>query len=295
MMVALSIFVVILTFSGQSLFTRLYSAAFPAHKADQATPVFSIVFGVFIAVASFLLGGMSFAPSWETVVLALLTAAMLVLYNRSMIEAGNRGSYSFLMIAAMFGGILVPIIADVCFLGKPMAAHQIVAVLLMLVSMVLMNARGIDFKGASRAYYLWCFILFLANGLFCLLMGRQAAIMEGAQRTEMLTIVYGASALVACVMGCMGGKGRSLAEGFRMGGKSALFLLLCCIAATTAANLQMWVLSQIESAGVYYTIADGGVLVVSILLSLALFKERPRWEQVIGMVTAIGSIALINI
>ena len=95
----------VLFFSFQSLFTRLYSAHYAGPDAGKATSVFSVCYGVFIAAASFLLGGMTFAPSWQTVLFGLLNAAMLILYNTSMIEAGNRGSYSFLMVSSLFGGI----------------------------------------------------------------------------------------------------------------------------------------------------------------------------------------------
>ncbi len=293
-MLAVCIVLMILTFSFQSLFTRLYSASYPAERANQATPVFSIVFGAVVAVASLVVGGFSFAPSWQTILLGVLTAAMLMLYNRSMIEAGNRGSYAFLMIAAMFGGILGPMFVGVCFLGEVLAAHQLFAVALMLVSLVLMNARGIEFKGATKAYYLWCIALFVANGMFGTLMNLQAKVMAGAQRTEMLTILYGMSALASGVGELARGRGKDLAEGFKMGPKAAIFLVLCCASATAAANLQLYILSQMDSA-IYYTISDGSVLVVSILFSLVLFKERPRWEQVIGMLLAVGSIVLINL
>ena len=62
----------ILFFSFQSLFTRLYSASYAGPDAGKATSVFSVCYGVFIAAASFLLGGMTFAPSWQTILLGLL-------------------------------------------------------------------------------------------------------------------------------------------------------------------------------------------------------------------------------
>ncbi len=293
-MLPILILCMILTFSFQSLFTKLYSAAYPASRASQATPVFSVCYGLFIAAASFIMGGGSFAPSWQTLLLGLLTAGALVLYNASMIEAGSRGSYSFLMIAGMFGGILVPMAVGVLFLGESLTGLQVFAVVLMLFSLVLMNIRGVEFRGNSKAYYLWCLALFVANGLFGTLMNLQAVVMQGAQRTEMLTILYAASAEAAGVPGSLGGKQRQLAEGFRMGGKAAIFLLLCCVSATAAANLQLYLLSQMDSA-IYYTVADGGVLVMSLLYSLVLFRERPRWEQLLGMLTAVGSLILINL
>ena len=283
-----------LLFSFQSLFTRLYSANYAGPDAAKATPVFSVVYGVFIAAASFLLGGMTFAPSWQTVLLGLLNAGMLVLYNTSIIEAGNRGSYSFLMVASMFGGILVPMAIGLLFLGETLSGLQVIAVLMMLVSLVLMNARTISFKGASRSYYIWCIVLFFANGLYGAINNLQTQVMDGAQRTEMLTILYLCSALAAIGMEVFRGQGKQLADGFRMGRKSAVFLVITCLSATAAANLMLHILTLMPSS-VLYTIDSGAVLVLSILYSLVLFKEKPAWEQVAGMVIAVVSIVLINI
>ena len=294
MYVALMVFLMIMCFSFQSLFTRLYSANYIGKNAGMATPVFSVCYGLFIAVTSFVLGGMSFAPSWQTWGLGLLNALMLVLYNTSMIEAGNRGSYSFLMVASMFGGILVPMFIGVCFLGESLKGLQIVAVLLMLVALVLMNLRTISFKGASKAYYLWCIALFFANGLYGAILNLQAQVMNGAERTEMLTILYACSALTAALPQLTRGKGKELKEGFKMGKKAALFLVITCVSATAAANLLLYILTLMESS-VLYTIDSGAVLVVSILYSLFLFKEKPTWEQVVGMTVAVASIVLINI
>ena len=284
----------ILFFSFQSLFTRLYSASYAGPDAGKATSVFSVCYGVFIAAASFLLGGMTFAPSWQTILLGLLNAGMLILYNTSIIEAGNRGSYSFLMVASMFGGILVPMAIGLLFLGETLSGLQIVAVVMMLVSLVLMNVRSISFKGASKSYYLWCIALFFANGLYGAILNLQAEVMDGAQRTEMLTILYLCSALAVIITECAKGQGKQLISGFKMGKKSALFMVITCLSATAAANLLLYILTLMSSS-VLYTIDSGAVLVVSILYSLILFKEKPTWEVVLGMAIAVASIVLINI
>ena len=284
----------ILFFSFQSLFTRLYSANYAGPDAGKATPVFSVCYGVFIAAASFFLGGMTFAPSWQTILLGLLNAGMLILYNTSIIEAGNRGSYSFLMVASMFGGILVPMAIGLLFLGETLSGLQIVAVVMMLISLVLMNVRSISFKGASKSYYLWCIALFFANGLYGAILNLQAEVMNGAQRTEMLTILYLCSALAVIISECVKGQGKQLVEGFKMGKKSVIFMVITCLSATAAANLLLYILTLMSSS-VLYTIDSGAVLVLSILYSLILFKEKPTWEVVLGMVIAVASIVLINI
>ena len=293
-MLAVLVAVMVLFYSFQSLFTRLYSANYEGPDAGQSTTVFSICYGTFIGLATLIVGGFVFSPSWQTILFGVLNALMLMLYNRSMIESGNRGSYSFLMIAAMFGGIMVPLVVGVAFLGETITLIQGVAIVLMLISFVVMNARGISFKGASGSYYLWCFLLFLSNGLYSVVMNLQTTFMAGAERTEMLSILFLTSALLVAVPKLIKGEGKQLLQSFRMGKKAALFLLICCASATAAANLLLYNLTQMD-ASILYTIDNGGVLVFSVLYSFLLFKERPRWEQWAGIAMALISIVLINL
>lgn len=294
MMLVILVALMVLFFSFQSLFTRFYSAHYAGPDRSSATPVFSVCYGIFIAAASFIVGGLRFEPSWQTVLLGVINAGMLVLYNASMIGAGNRGPYSFLMVCSMFGGILLPMAVGVCFLGETLSGLQIVAVALMLVSLVLMNLPSGSFQGVSRSYFVWCILLFVANGMYGALMNVQAMVMDGAERTEMLTVLYLSSAVAAALIELAQGRGKALKEGFRMGGRSAAYLVLTCLSATAASNLLLYILTQMEST-ILFTIDNGAVLLLSILYSLVLFREKPSWQRVIGMLIAVGSIVLINL
>lgn len=291
-MQALFVMLMVVMFSLQSLFTRLYSAHYAGTDKAQAVTVFSMAYGVLIAAASWAAGGFAFAPGWQTWLLGLLNAGMLALYNKSMIEAGNRGSYAFLMVAGMFGGILVPLAADVLLLGVALSTAQALAVALMLVSLVLMNAQGFSLGAQGRGYYGWCAALFLSNGLYGTIMDVQARVMAGAQRTEMLIILFAASAVAAALPKAR--QWRQVASGFRMGRRAAAYLLACCACATAAANLLLWLLPRME-ASVLYTIDNGGVLVLSLCYAMLLFGERPKAVQLAGMALALVSIGVMNL
>ena len=291
-MQALFVTLMVVMFSLQSLFTRLYSAHYAGADKTQAVTVFSMAYGVLIAAASWVAGGFAFAPGWQTWLLALLNAGMLALYNQSMIEAGNRGSYAFLMMAGMFGGILVPLAADVLLLGVALSTAQALAVVLMLVSLVLMNAQGFSLRAQGRGYYGWCAALFLSNGLYGTIMDVQARVMAGAQRTEMLIILFAASAVAAALPKAR--QWRRVASGFRMGRRAAAYLLACCACATAAANLLLWLLPRMD-ASVLYTIDNGGVLVLSLCYAMLLFGEKPKAVQLAGMALALVSIGVMNL
>lgn len=287
-------FIMVLGYSFQSLFTRLYSANYAGEDAAMATPIFSVFMGAAVALLSFLAGGMTFAPSWPTVLLGILNAGVLLLFNISTIEVGNRGPYSFMMVCSMFGGILVPVVVGPLFMHEPFSVLQGVAAVLMMAALVLMNGQKITLKGAGQGYYFWCLVLFFSNGVFGVIQNLQVQVMDGAQRSEMLMILYGCSALAALMPMLVRGQGRKFLTGLKMGTKAAICLAVACCATAMAVNLLLYILNDMASS-MLYTMDNGAVLVLSILYALILFKEKPTRAQVLGMVLAVSSIVIINL
>lgn len=294
MTTVLLVALMVILFSFQSLFTRLYSRARAGESADKAAAVFSVCYGAFIALCSLLSNGLSFHPSGYTWLFAAINALVLLLYNTSMIRGGNLGSYAFLMLASLFGGIALPLLVGVAFLGEKMTALQWTAVGIMIAAIVLMNSKGLKPGGASRSYYMWCALLFLANGLYGVIMNLQVNRLHGEESSEMLVILFALSALFAFAIEAAGGRGGALLRGFKMGKKAAAWLLVCCISAFAAARLMLYLLSQMQS-GLLYTIDNGGVLALSFLYSVFLFKEKPGKLQLLGMLLAAASVVMLNL
>ncbi|MCQ2457282.1 MAG: hypothetical protein MJ142_00955 [Clostridia bacterium] len=292
-MPALLLILCVFSFSFQSLFTKLYNDHFRG-PAGTSEPVFSVTYGIAIALATLVTGAFRFSPSPLTVLFGLLNALMLMLYNISIIRAGDLGSYSFMMIANMFGGILLPVFIGVLFLGESVSVTGIIAVVMMLTAMVLLNSGGASVKTAKKGYYLWCAVLFCANGLYGSFLNVQATLMNGLERTEMLTILFLCSSLFTVAAEAVKGRLPSVVRGYRMGAKSGIFLALCCVFAAAGANLLLYLFS-VMNTDVVCTVDDGGVLVLSILYSLVLFKEKPSKLQWLGMAIAVASIVLINL
>lgn len=286
--------VCVLAFSFQSLFTKLYMDEYNNCDREMAEPVFSAVYGLFIAIASLCTGGGAFSPSFQTIVFGLMNGIVLLVYNYSIIKAGKLGSYSFMMIMNMFGGIIVPIIVGVLFLNETLSLMQIVAIMIMLVAMTIMNMEKGCMRGFDKGYLLWCIILFMANGLYGALMNTQATVRNGNERTEMLVILFAFSSLTAISKEIICGRGARMLSGLRMGRKSFVYLLICCVSATAGANLILFLFSKMD-AGVICTINNGGVLILSFLYSFILFKEKPNHRQAFGMILAVISIVLVNI
>lgn len=291
---ALLLLILVLCYTFQSLFTRFFSIHYAGKDATLSTSVFAICFGGLIGLTTLVSNGFSYRPSGLTLALGAINALTLWLYNIALIEAGNRGSYAFVIISNVFGGILVPLIVDVLFIGVQLSPLQLAAIALMLVSLVVMNAKGLSFKGASKGYYLWCALLFCANGLFSTLMNLQQRLMNSTQNSEMIVTSYLGAALIVVLFFTLRGQAKPLLEGFKMGRKSALSALGCGAVATLAANLMLYLLRHL-SASILYTMDNGGVMVMSAICSVLFFREKLRSNQIAGIALATASIVMISL
>lgn len=292
MTAAIITFMVVL-YSFQSLFCKLFSENYRSGSAGLTSTIFSISFGGFAGLATLLLAGFHFAPSPVTLVCGLLNAVMLLIYNTAMIQASRHGSYAFQMICMLFGGIVTPMVYGVLFLGDRFTMMQLIAIAMMLISFILMNCKGLSLKGSSKKFLFWCAALFLSNGFYAILMNVQQLRLNGAERNEMIILSYLGMAILYTGIQLIKDR-RALVEGFKIPKKPLIYLLTCCICATAAVHIILYVLTLID-ATILYTIDNGGVLVLSVLYSCILFHEKLSKVQIIGILISVASIVMLSL
>lgn len=287
----LYVVMVLLTFifSGQSLFGRLYSEAYSG-KGD-ASSVFSILYGIVVGAITLAMNGFVFTPSVPTLLLGFLNAATLYMYNMSLLSGSIRGSYSFLMICSVAGGMLVPIFYDAISHGQMLAMTEIGALVLLLASSVLMNLKGLS-RSSDWRYYAWCTVLFLSNGLYGTFMNVQQEMMAGTQRSEMIIITYMAMGIAALAITAVK-QGGDFKQAFAMGKKAWAFAVCACVAATVASNIMMYLIANFNNITFLYAFNNGSVLVVSAVLAAILFREKLLPPRIAGIALASLGIVLL--
>lgn len=290
MTTAILVAVMVILYSFQSLFLKLFSSSRSA--GEDTSTVFSISYGAFAGVATLLVSGLHFAPSRVTLICGLINAFVLLFYNMAMIKASKGGSYSFQMILCLFGGITVPMLYNALFLGERLGALQFAAIGIMLLSFILMNLQGLSLKGSSRSFLPWCLVVFATNGLYSILLNTQQAAMDGAERNEMIVLTFLGMAILSALLQLVRDR-NVLTTGFKMSKKSLIYLLACCLSATIACHMVLYVLTLVD-ATVLFTINNGGVLVLSVIYSCLLFREKLSPVQIAGIVLATGSIVLLS-
>lgn len=286
MWIWLLVMMVLYTF--QSLFCRLYTSA---RNGAGAIP-FSVFYSGFAGVCTLAVNGFSYHPSVTTLVLGLINALVDITYNVAMVKCGNLGSYAFMMICVLSGGILVPMVYDVAYLGCSFSALQLAAVALMIVSFVVMNLDGVMAKKNLR-YLLLCATLFIANGLYGVFMNLQQTLMHFTQRNEMIITTFLSASVLTAAFELVFAR-RTFLEGFRMERKAAVFMVISAACATVAVNMLMIVMRSINLT-VLNVVNNGGVLVLSAVFAFTLFREKLETRKVIGMVLACASIVILSL
>ena len=280
------LFILALLCSFQSLFCRLYSSSRDGEGAVQ----FSVFYAAFVGVCTLAVNRFAYAPSGITVLLGLINAMMLLTYNIAMVKCGSLGSYAFMMGCSLSGGILVPMVYDALYLGYVFSLFQLAAIALILLAFVLMNLDGFAEKTNGR-YLLWCGILFVANGLYGVLMNLQQTLMNFTMRNEMIITTFLGMALMTGAFQMLVARKRFL-DGFRMSRRSALHLFLSALSATLAVNLMMILMKSVNIT-MLSVIDNGGVLVLSALYAFTLFKEKPKPIGMLGLLlVGVGVIML---
>lgn len=285
------IMVIILLYSFQTLFCKLFTDRYPG-KATLASPVFCILESLFITVFTWIWVGFKFEVSAGTLLIGVANAAALWVYNTTLIKAGSLGSYAFMNVMMLFGGILLPIIYSIIALNEQPTLLQGIGIVLMLGACVLLNLKEMKKKATSAAYYIFCILLFIANGVYGILLKVQSVYNE-AQSNEMVMITYGMMGVIALVQLIMQEKKNTLSA-FKFNVKCVIPLAACLLSAGLAINMVVLILPLVD-ASVFYTVDNGGVLMLSAIYSVLFFKEKPTVSNVIGILLAVASITMLSL
>ena len=302
----LLIIAIIVLYSLQTLFCTFFNRKYKGRE-DLSSSVFCILQGAFIVVFTLVWMafdinaspdgfsakwiGFNFSPSFFTILIGILNATVLFGYNTALIKAGAKGSYAFMNVAMLFGGILIPAVYEM-FTGHALEFYHYIAIVVMLIAFVLMNYKDMKFKGTTLVYYIYCFILAVCNGLYGTFLKIQS-VYAAKDNNEMIIITFGGMGLIALIQLAFKEKTQMLST-FKMGKAAIPPMILCFIVAATAINVYMILIPLLGNVvTILYTLDNGGVLVLSAISSVIFFKEKIDSFKLLGIILAVlGIIAL---
>ena len=285
---------VILLYTLQSLFTRLYTDHYPGDKG-LTTPVFAVVCGLIVTAVSFIFSGFRFSCGWLTVLLGIINAAILYGYDAFIIKASATGPYSILMTFSLTGGIVVPAIVSWIFFSVPFSWVQLISILIIFGSVLMISKKESEDENKEehkkhRTFFLIiCTLLGLANGLYGVLLNTQQELTGVAEKEEMVAVTFIGAAVISLVQLIVKEK-KNTPKAFRQTKLSLIYLLLTALVSALAINALVIALDGIDTTLVY-TFDNAGVLLLSAIASAILFKEKLSKLNIIGCI--IMSIGLM--
>lgn len=284
------IVVLVLLYSLQTLFCKFYSDNYSGKK-ELSSPVLCVTQSIAIALISLAFAGFEFKISIVSVIFGALNAVVLFGYNTSLIKAGDRGSYAFMNMMMLFGGIFVPLVYASITTGEFPSTVECIAIISMIIACVLMNIENIKLGGSKLSYYVFCLLLFIFNGLYGTLLKAQEQ-HNASESQEMVIISYALMGVIALVQ-LIAKEKKNTAVAFRFNKKCALFLALFLIISGLAVNVLVLLLGYLNVA-VLYTVDNGGVMMLSALYSITLFKEKATPLKIVGIIVAVTSLCVLG-
>lgn len=282
-MSGLLIAVIILLYTLQSLFCRLYTEHYPSDKKI-APSVFAIVCGITVGVVSFACSGFAFQFSGKTVIFGAINAVVLYLYDTFIAKASESGSYSVLMVFNLSGGIIIPCLVATFAFGDYLGPVKLICILTIFAAIYMVSHKPKDVADKNSrvtfSFIIICLLLGVSNGLYGMLLDLQSRTTGINEKEEMVAITFVGAALISLVHLSVSQK-KHTAKAFRQTKRSLAYLLLCSFVSAAAINLLVYIL-PIVNVTLLYTFDNAGVMVLSALASRIFFKEKLTRLNVVG-------------
>ena len=302
MVFTLILLFMIAIYTCQSLACSRFGKYYPGDPTKTSS-VFSVLYGgvcmVFTLVFTACTGGFPIAISLPTILFGVCNGIVLTTYNQFLLKSSAMGPYSIVMIFMLSGGLMLPVLWSVVADGNILSVLQWIAIALTLVAFLILNMPKKGEK-ATLPFILSSTILGIANGTYGILMNSQQAMTANTENAGMIVLTFGTCALLSFVMMLLPAKGEAFApvaavkSAFTFNGTCIAWGLASALSASVAVNILMWILSKVNVA-VVYAMTNGGVLLVSVLISLLFLGEKCTLTKAVGIALATGAIVMLSI
>ncbi len=287
----------ILLYTCQSLFGKLFNDNYPG-KSEMSSPVYTVATGLFVALTSYAIAGFSFNLSWQVILLGVFNGIILLAYDFALLGASKYGPYSVLTVFNVAGGIIIPSMFSWLMFDTEFKYVQAICVVAILISVYLISIKGGESYTNKFKFFLWCFILCIANGLYgTVLKFHQFYSDKGlfpGEEKGLVAITFLLAAIFSMIIMFKKG-GPSSVKAFKVQNKkSLLFLIISCLICTTAINLYMFIVPYVNYS-MLCTYDNAGVFMLSFLSSVVFFKEKIQWKNILGCIIVCISLICISI
>ncbi len=252
----------------------------------------AVTYGVAALVALVLLLFDKTTASLPTVLCALGYAAVVVSLQTLSIMALKVGAMSLTAIAVMYG-MIIPSVAGPIFWHEPTGALQIVGICVMILSLWLLRERREG--GARVAAKGW-----IPLALLCFLFSGMAGVMEKIHQSTQGKDEKATFVLFACLFMLLFSAVGYLVTSAKKKNDGIPVRPVLTFGAVSGLVMGFYSTVNLTLAGlldsmIYYPVANGGAMVLTVVVSCLVFKEKFDLARICGAVIGIVGIVLLSI
>lgn len=222
--------------------------------------------------------------SWASFGIAAVAAVSGIFYTIASMKAFSTVNLSAYSVFAMLGGMLLPFLYDISFMGAELTINKLISCALISMALLLTVSKGEGKKG-GKVYYA---LVFLLNGLNGVLSTIHQSLEEAVGSTDFMALNRAVTFAISMLL-LFAVKQKISKINLRAGLYSGGYAFFCGIG-----NLFVLIALKHINASVQYPIITGGTMVFSLLIS-AVRRERITYKNILSTLTALAASIIIAI
>lgn len=251
---------------------------------------FNALLGLCTAILFFFINGCKIGFSWFSLIGTILFNGLVVSYTIIGFKLLQRGTIAMYTLFLMSGGMTVPYIYGLLFLGEPFSVQRTVALILMLTGVILSNIgkEKVDVKSL-----LMCISVFIINGFTSVVSKvHQIETVFPTVNTTEFVLLGGICKFIFAGILYVTVRKQSRQKEEKSFFALPLFLIIASALASGVSSLLQLLGAKTLPATVLYPFITGGSIVASSLAGVLFFKEKLSKNLIVGIILCFVSTLL---
>lgn len=232
--------------------------------------------------------GIKGLPSVYTSVCALFYAAVVCSMQGLTVYAMKIGNMSLTALISLYGMIIPTVSGPLFWKGEHFTVLKVMGIAVMLFSMWLLSnvEKG---RVANKKWFPAVIGIFFLSGFAGLVEKIHQSTPGKDEKAAFLFVAYLIMMLISAT-----GKFFIRKEKQKMSLKNTATTAVLCGFVTGFYALTNLTLAGNLDSTVYYPVANGGALILTVLVSIAIFKEKCTKKQIAGILTGLASVIMLS-
>jgi len=208
------------------------------------------------------------------------------------IQAIRYGSLSLTSLVISYS-LIIPAIFGILFLHESFNINTILGILLLIISLLFIYIKKGNCQGScpiTLKWMIYAFLAFVGNGI-CSTMQKMHQVAFPSQYKNEFMIIAMAMSTVFCALPLL----FIQKEGMKQNLQYSMFFAIPTGLANGVTNLLVMILSAKLPASFMFPVISAGGILVTLLFSVTVFKEKLSKMQLTGFAAGILSIILLNL